>query len=182
LLCFAKVLGSTNANVESETIAALDRRVVGFDGSLAGVLLPFAVHEDKVGNPPSIGLIINIYPNRPNETDPFVPGNFGLLDLTGGSGSPGRATIRSWIESGYPGIFELLPSGCTPVEGTPGLDNSLRDSVAMRIGETVLVLVHNGVSGTGSNAVYSVVSLLAVKIVGVFGSGGNLQIIVQISQ
>ena len=104
-----------------------------------------------------------------------------MLDLSAGSNAS-VPSLRDWVENGYPGVFEIPASGSAPTGGRPGLVNTLRTSVASRIGDTVLILVHNGVSGTGTNAVYNVVGLLAVKIVSVQGNGGNLKFIAVVVQ
>ena len=185
-LMFGSVLGRSSTDVQASTISALDRRVTGFDGSIAGVLLPFAVNEAMVGTPPVLGRVVDMYPNHdqwnvvPGGPIQTAPGNFGLLDLAGGAGSPGTPTIRDWIDNGYPGIFEIPPSGSFPMEGAPGLRNTIGSNVLVRAGQTVLVLVHNGVSGSGSNSVYNIVGLLAVRILFVTGNGSNLHMYVQV--
>ena len=197
-LFFMGVLGPSVADVEASAIAAVDNRVTGFDGSVVGILMPFTVHQDVVGSSPTIGYTFNLYPNQTttqggsspgnngngngngNGGSQQAPGNFGLVDLN--SSNPGTNVLRSWIEEGYPGAIEIPPSGSWQADGEPGFRNTLQSSVEQRIGETVVVLVHNAVAGQGSNAVYTIVSLLAVEILSVDGNGVNLRIDARVAQ
>ena len=199
-LFFMGLLGPSVADVEASAIAAVDNRVTGFDGSVVGILMPFTVHQDVVGVSPTVGFTFNLYPNQTTTSggssggskgkgqdgsgglgaSQQVPGNFGLLDLD--SSNPGTNVLRGWIEEGYPGEIEIPASGVCLVDGEPGFRNTLRSSVEQRIGDPVVVLVHSTVSGQGSNAVYTIVSLLAIEILSVDGNGINLRIDASVAQ
>lgn len=173
-LFFGGALGFGSIDVEASTIAAVDSRITGYDGSAVGNLLPFVVHTSQV---PPMGSPFDLYPNHPNAIDPSAPGNFGLLDLN--SSNPGTPVLRDWIDYGYPDGVEIPPSGHLFIDGRPGLANTLKSNVQSRIGDTVVVAVHAGVTGSGSNAVYDVMTLLAVEILSVTGNGTNLKIVVE---
>ena len=182
---FAGILGGSDHRVAAESIAVADRRVVGFDGSVASLLLPFALSEAVAGCPPQIGRVVQLYPNLPDEeelveAEIIVPGNFGLLDLN--DSNAGTSVLSVWITDGYPLPVEIPEDGYLSVPGDPGLRNALKAAVEQRIGDTVVVLVYNGVAGQGSNTVYGCTSMVAVDILNVTGNGLDLSIGVRISQ
>ena len=179
-LAFARILGRNMADVEASTIAVVDRRVSGFDGSVAGIMLPFAISEDKVGNPPVVGYTFELYPNKTEEDGLLAAGNFGLLDLD--DSNPGTSTLGDWIIDGFPGAIEIPADGNLPMGGAPGLATALSKAVEERIGEVVVVFVHNAVSEGGENTVYNVVSLVAVEVVSVSGGGTNLSFTVRVAE
>ena len=176
-LFFGGILGFGSVDVEASTIAAVDSRIIGYNGGAVGNLLPFAIHTSQV---PPMGSPFDLYPNHPNAINPSAPGNFGLLDLN--SSNPGTPVLRDWIDYGYPDAVEIPPSGHVFIDGNPGLSNTLKSNVQSRIGDTVVIAVHTGVTGNGANAVYDVITLLAVEILSVTGNGTNLKITVEAEQ
>jgi len=198
-LSFMGVLGPSAVDIEATAIAAVDNRVTGFNGAVVGIMMPFTVNESVVGNPPTVGLTFSLYPNQTSSSTEAsgseqgngnggggmggsqeAPGNFGLIDLN--DSNPSTNVLRTWIEDGYRGQIEIPESGAWEIGGVPGLRNTLRSSVEQRIGEPVVVLVHNAVAGQGSNAVYTIVSLLAIEIQSVEGNGSNLCINATVTQ
>ena len=187
-LFFMGVLGTSVADIQATATAAVDHRVVGIDGSVASGVMPFAIHETIVGNPPVPGRRFNLYPNSTstnngngngNGNSTAAPGNFGLLDLN--DSNPSVPILRDWIEDGYDGVVQIPASGQLLMPGTPGLRNTLRSSVADRIGDTVFIFVFTTLSGQGSNSVYTIVNLCPVLIHSVQGNGhANLYIDVEI--
>ena len=184
-LAFAGVLGLGSASVRAQSTAVVDSRVSGFDGSSAGIMLPFALSELAAGSPPVIGRVLNLYPNLPDEEDLvdarlIVPGNFGLLDLN--DSNPGTSVLGDWIINGYQAPVEIPEDGFLSVPGDPGLRSALTSAVQQRVGDTVLVLVYNDVTGQGSVSTYSCTSLLAIEILSVTGNGMDIEISVRIEQ
>ena len=151
-LFLAGLVGVDTVDVSTEAVCGLatDIRSVRNSG-----MAPFAVHEDDVVDP---GQTMTIY-----DQDQQAPGNFGLLDLNGGSNPTGD--LWDWILYGYPGEIEIDPAvGYLLVEGNPGWRSALSGAVEQRIGDTVIVCVHDQVQGQGANTTYRVVAFLAVTL------------------
>ena len=176
-LFFAGVFGRASAEAAATAIAAADNRLTGFDGAVHRVLMPFTIHPRVIAQ--AQDGVFNLYPNRPGEPDEPIPGNFGALDLD--NSNPGTSVLSAWIEEGFPGVVEIPPSGHLLMGGAPGLRAPLASSVELRIGDVVLVLIHESVTDGGANAVYDIVSMLPVQILGVSGNGENLRIDAQLA-
>jgi len=90
-------------------------------------------------------------------------GNWGTVSLDAISNS--TAVLCSYIENGYDKSF-VIPTnpGYMYVNGDPGLSNGLEGSMQTRIGDTVLLLVYDQVSGQGENTYYRVPYLVAVEL------------------
>ena len=149
-LFFASVVGIDSVDVSSEAVCQLaeDIRSVRNSG-----MIPFSVHSDEVGEP---GETITLYDNTKQ-----APGNFGILAFGGGS----MDDLWDWILNGYPGEVDIDPdAGYAEIQGTPGLRTPLDGAVQQRIGDTVIVCVHNQVDGQGSNTTFRVIGFLAVTI------------------
>jgi len=159
-LFFARLFNQDTSNVRAISCAVLDPRVVGVRGKnrlLPYTAINYVVDQDLDGNY-DLGSVINVYPKSD------APGNFGFLDLDGGSNDV--VELREYIENGYDKDFTIPPGGSVPVSGSTGIEgNSLLNSFKIIEGEEVFLPVHNWVTGEGDNAIFNVVSLLAVKVV-----------------
>ena len=158
---FARIWGIEEVDVVAVAVARRERRVIGTG---PGNLMPFGIHEDMLDadgdGDYEIGDSIDIYPY------PWSPGNFGILDLDGGSNS--NAETAYWIENGYDGIFIIPEStGYINVEGDPGISGgSLNGAISLRLDEPVLFPVFDQVTGNGANTIYRVVDLVGGIITG----------------
>jgi hypothetical protein len=158
---FAPILGINSADIEVVAVAQIERDIIGTG---PGNLLPFGVAESLVDadgdGEYDLGALVDIYPHD------YAPGNFGLLDLNGGSNP--TPEIRDWIENGYDDYF-IIPEdpGYTYVEGMPGIrGNSFSSSLSQRLGDKVLFAVFDQVTGQGGNTQYRVVDLVGGIIEG----------------
>ncbi|MFQ6671867.1 MAG: pilus assembly protein TadG-related protein [Candidatus Tectimicrobiota bacterium] len=152
---FARLWGTDTADVEALAVATLNRRITGTG---PGNLLPFGIYEPLLdsnndGNY-DVGSTTDIFPHE------YSPGNFGLLDLDGGSNS--NEDIERWITDGYDGTFTTPESpGYIDVNGDPGLSgDSLSGPVSSRVGDTVLFPVFDQFSGQGSGATFRVIGFV----------------------
>ena len=176
---FARIWGKESMEVAAVAVTTLDHHVVGTG---PGNLMPFGIHEDMLDTDGDgdyeIGDSIDIYPY------PWSPGNFGLLDLDGGSNS--NAETAYWIENGYDGIFIIPEStGYINVEGDPGISGgSLNGAINLRLGDTVLFPVFDQVTEQGANTIYHVVDLVGGIITGfqLIGAISNRHFTLQISE
>lgn len=159
-LFFAKIFGVNFANVRALSRAALDRRVIGVGPGKSRLIpysvIDFVVDEDRDGNF-DLGKVINIHPRVD------APGNFGFLDLDGGSND--IPELRQYIEEGYDKEFIIPPGGSLGVYGSPGISGqSLLDSFEKILGQVVFLPVHDRADLQGSPAVFNEVDFLAVRI------------------
>ena len=167
---FARIWGTNTVEAGAVAVATVNCEVIGTG---KGNLLPFAIKTTMVDENGDgymdLGNIIDIFPH------PWEPGNFGLLDLDGGSNS--NADIVRWIEYGYDGTF-ILPEGGGDLivngtehmnlEGSPGVvGNSIADALISRVGDLVLFPVFDQVSGNGANAQFRIVDFVGAYITGI---------------
>lgn len=161
-LFFARLFGKNFTDVKAASRAVLDPRVTGL--TLGNQLLPYTVLKEMVDSDGDgnfdIGNIVDVFPGH------YAPGNFGFLDLDGGSN--GTPDLQDWIANGYSGNFIIPPGGSVEIEGNPGIHGaSLLSAFTSLVGQERFLPVHDSVTGQGSNTIYNVVAILAVKILGV---------------
>lgn len=152
---FARIWGIESLGVESVAVATVDRKIIG---SGPGNLLPFGIHKNYVDvdgdGKYDVGNVVDIYPHD------WTPGNFGLLDLNGGSNS--NAETTEWIYNGYDDYF-IIPeaTGYVNIEGDPGISGgSLNGAISSRIGDEVVFPIFDLVTGQGANTIYRVIDLM----------------------
>lgn len=167
-LFFAPLFGHLTSDVRARSVAALDPHVVGVQSK--NRLIPYSAHESVVDangdGKFDIGSVINIHPRDD------APGNFGFLDLDGGSND--TPELRRYIEEGYDDDFIIPPGGSVSVSGSTGIEgNSLLNSFDSILDEVVFLPVHDAVVDPGSNAVFNVTGLLAVRIQSVKLTGSS---------
>lgn len=167
-LFFATLFGKNESNVQAESKVVLDNHINGVRGKTR--LLPysvaFSVVDADLDGQFDLGTTLDIYPKK------NAPGNFGFLDLDGGSND--TPELRYYIENGYDQDFIIPPGGTLPVGGTPGIrGDSVLTSFKVIIGDVVFLPVHLSVTGTGSTAIYNVFSILAVRITDVNLTGNQ---------
>ncbi|MBW3540555.1 MAG: Tad domain-containing protein [Planctomycetes bacterium] len=109
-------------------------------------------------------------------------GNRGLLRL----GDPGASTLDRQISqgvnqadlAGYNGEINF-ENGPLDVAGNPGLKTSLQSALGSIVGQTRALPIFTTVEGNGSNAEYTLVQFIGVRILAVNLSGNNKYVIVQ---
>ena len=168
-LFFGPTLNIASVNVNAGATCAV------FPGvrTIRANLLPFAIDETALVAP---GQTMMLY-----EKTKTTPGNFGLVDLDGGS--QGTSELEEWILYGYDAEVEIDPEqGYVIFEGTPGWRSAIKDEVEERLGDTVFVCVYDQVTEQGSNTEYRVVKFLAAQLTALNMKGGsfeNIQIQIQ---
>ena len=102
----------------------------------------------------------------------WAPGQFGWLDLNGGSNS--SQELLDWMQNGYPGMFAIDPVvGFIMVDGSPGLRNSLKQYFNALIGQPIVVCVYDNLAGNGAQAQYRVVAFASITLTGAKLMGEN---------
>lgn len=158
--CFAPLLGINSCEVASAGASAIATNIRGVR---AGVT-PFAVAEECLVAP---GEVMDIYPAGDDEgpgkgKGQVAPGNWGLLNLDGGS--CGTPELRDWILNGYDGEMIIGEGGHLWMDGTPGFRATLEDEICQRIGDPLIMVIYDEVTGQGANADYRCVGFVCVTI------------------
>ena len=138
---------------------------------------------DSVTNNSSDGILeMNMFPGD----DSSLPsGNRGTVDF----GNPNNATIdlERQIINGlnyddmtyYPNNEISLEGGSFDVSGDTGIDVNLKDELASIIGQTRIVPLFTNVSNPGTNATFTIVKWVGVRIMDVNLRGRNWYVYVQ---
>ena len=88
--------------------------------------------------------------------DPMgAPGAFGMLDLSGGGGAVGTPTEAAWITTGFNQYLGL--GGYDSDPGAKFNSSLVQNALSARIGTVLLFPVFSTLTGTGSNAVYTII-------------------------
>ncbi len=187
---FAPLLGIRETDIIATATAAFDDRLIGFEPPASGPnpFAPFTIHEnvynavgpDNYSFDASTGSLvagsdgiteINLYPHAENGN-----GNFGLLNI--GAGNNGTPAMRRQIEEGITpdeleeeigtSAIDFWDEYGTPItytiDGTPGLRATLEASLQTRVGDVIAVLLHNSVSGTGSNSYFQITGIRFARV------------------
>jgi hypothetical protein len=160
-MLFASLIGLSDTPVRSRAVAEVATGVRGVLSRLA----PFAIPVERVGD---VGSSMTFYPGDPSAykqglgDDLIVPGNWGLLNLDGGSSSTQELT--DWIENGTGSL--VIPAGAdyVRVDGTSGFRGALNKTVRDAIGQPIVVVVYDQVLGGGSNAQFRCIGFMEVTI------------------
>ncbi len=126
-------------------------------------------------------LEMNIFPLN-NEA-----GNFGTVNI--GNNSNSTQVLKSQIENGLTeeemerqfegGMFD--PSGDEPLEltGDTGISAGIEASLESIVGQKRLIVLYSKVENPGNNAIYTIVDIVAIRIMAVKLSGGNKVLVIQ---
>jgi Flp pilus assembly protein TadG len=104
-------------------------------------------------------------------------GNWGVLDLNGGSSS--NSETQEWIEQGYTGTVAGTTSGSPGIpSGSLNLD-AVVDPSNSDPARVITVPLYSTVSGGGSNAQFEIVSFIALTVTGfkLTGSGRYIEVV-----
>ena len=183
-LSFARLLGVGSAEVSAGAVASLSGNIRGVTG-----LSPFAIHQDSLAEP---GEEMTFYPGgdgngngndngngngngnangNGNGDDQTAPGNWGLLNLDGGS--LGTPELREWILYGYDGEIIIGEEGYVWIDGTTGWRATLESTINERIGEPMVFIIYDQVTGNGSNADYRCIGFLVATVTSCQLTGNN---------
>ena len=156
---FARIWGTDSTKVEALAVATVSRKVIG---SGPGNLLPYGIHKQLVDADGDgvydVGNTIDVYPHA------WSPGNFGVLDLDGGSNS-NDDTVQ-WTEYGFDESFVIPQAqGYVNIMGDTGISgDSLSGAINSRIGDRLLFPVFEDVSGEGSGSSFRVIDMVGIVI------------------
>ena len=164
---FSKMLGINSVTVHATATA----RVGGL--SAAKWVVPIVVDEAHPKlqcdpNPCSGETELN-YLHLKNNGSPDGSGNFGFINLTGGSS--GTSDLGNLIENGWDQYMNL--GDYDAVTGNMFSSSNIGDLLDARIGDVLLFPIYRKISGTGTGAHYEIVGWAAFKLSGLDLHGNN---------
>jgi Flp pilus assembly protein TadG len=124
---------------------------------------------------------LNVYPN----TNPYLPsGNRGTVNIgstSNGNGNLNRQILNGITEDDLNGLGIQLRTDAGPFElyGNPGVSASLSRSLTAIIGQPRLMPVFVSYTGSGGEALYSIVKFVPITIVYVQLDGEAKAVVVQ---
>ncbi len=157
-LFFASLIGINSCDMAASAICETNSYIL----SVIANLSPFAVPEDSI---PGIYETMTFYPagnGNGNGGDQTAAGNWGLLDLNGGANS--TVELRDWILNGYDGEFSIGPDGYVWIDGDTGFRATLETEIRSRIGDQLVMIVYDQVTGNGANTQYRCIGFLLTTI------------------
>lgn len=157
---FSKMLGVNSVTVHATATA----RVGGL--SAAKWVVPIVVDEKHPKlqcdpNPCSGATELN-YLHLKNNGSPDGSGNFGFINLTGGSS--GTSDLGNLIENGWDQYMDL--GDYDGITGNMFSSSNIGDLLNARIGDVLLFPIYRKISGTGTGAHYEIVGWAAFKLSG----------------
>jgi hypothetical protein len=164
---FSKMLGVNSVTVHATATA----RVGGL--SAAKWVVPIVVdekHPKLQCNPnPCSGATELNYLHLKNNGSPDGSGNFGFINLTGGSS--GTSDLGNLIENGWDQYMDL--GDYDAITGNMFSSTNIGDLLNARIGDVLLFPIYRKIAGTGTNAHYEIVGWAAFKLSGMNLQGNN---------
>ena len=169
---FSKVLGINSANIKANAKVRVD------SPASARHVAPMVVHCDHPlikncdgkGNP-------KFGPGNPTKMlyDTMgAPGAFGMLNLSGGSGTPGTSEQAEWILRGFDRSLELGMYNSNP--GAKFSSAQIQGALEDRLGTVLLFPVFRSLTGTGSNAKYDIIGWIGFHLTGYTMHGHNAEL------
>jgi Putative Flp pilus-assembly TadE/G-like len=164
---FSKVLGVNSVTVHGTATARAGLL------SSARWVVPIVVDEKHPKlqcnpNPCSGSTELN-YLHLKNNGSPDGSGNFGFINLTGGSS--GTNDLGNLIENGWDQYMNL--GDYDAVTGNQFSSSNIGDLLNARIGDVLLFPIYRKISGTGTGAHFEIVGWAAFKLTGMNLQGNN---------
>jgi hypothetical protein len=163
---FAGVMGVGGNDVKSTTHAVYGLPSGGFGLRPMGLCLQANPELTAWLNLPqgptgdSGDITISYTKDHPDACGSNVPGNWGMLDFNGGSQS--NSETKEWVLNGYNDLVRL---DGPPIPGDTGSFNpSIDDELATLVNDEFTLPIFISVSGTGSNAQFTLGALVRVKL------------------
>ena len=164
---FSKMLGVNSVTVHATATA----RVGGL--SAAKWVVPIVVDEKHPKlqcnpNPCSGSTELN-YLHLKKNGSPDGSGNFGFINLTGGSS--GTSDLGNLIENGWDQYMDL--GDYDAITGNMFSSTNIGDLLNARIGDVLLFPIYRKITGTGTGAHYEIVGWAAFRLTGMNLQGTN---------
>ena len=182
-MLLAGFAGIADVDLDAPATCEIASNIRGYRGDLS----PFAIPEDRMV-PPEQEMIFygageeggngNGNGNSGQQT---APGNWGLVNYDGGPNT--TPELADWILNGYQGGLEADPeTGYVWVEGSPGWRAALKDEMTARIGDELIMIIYDQLTGQGSNVSYRIVGFFSATILEVQMTGNNRQLTCRVNE
>jgi hypothetical protein len=102
-----------------------------------------------------------------------APGAFGMLNLDGGSGTPGTSTEAAWINTGFDKWFQ--PGDYRSDPGAKFSSSLIQSALQAHVypGTPLLFPVYSKLTGTGQNAKYTIIGWIGFQLTSFKVNGNN---------
>jgi hypothetical protein len=164
---FSKMLG-----VKSVTVHATASARAGYPTEARWVV-PIVVdekHEKLQCNPnPCAGPTTLVYQHLKSNGSPDGSGNFGFINLTGGSS--GTSALGDLIDNGWDQYMAL--GNYDAITGNMFSSTSIGDKLDARIGDVLLFPIYRKLTGTGTGAKYQIIGWAGFRLTGLDLHGSN---------
>ncbi|MFP4027672.1 MAG: pilus assembly protein TadG-related protein [Candidatus Brocadiia bacterium] len=176
-LFFGSLMGYNSVDLAGDAVVEMSANITGvLNGS---DLRPFAVYEGDVqGWTPGSPITINL-PDA-STMSPVAPGNWGWLNLDGGS--LGTKELKDWIDNGYDGDISLDETGadgrlCTWIGGSCGVRKALQKHFENIVDDNLILCIYDKVTGNGANAQFRIVGFISMTYTSVdmHGKTGSIE-------
>jgi hypothetical protein len=167
---FGRVLG-----VDVVNIGAKAKAIVGNPTKVLNVA-PMVVYCDhpyikncKTKSPPKLPS-----PSTTLQYNPLgAPGAFGMLNLDGGIGTPGTSVEAAWITRGFNKWFQ--PGDYRSDPGAKFSSSDIQSALSQHVypGTPLLFPVYSKLTGTGQNAVYTIIGWIGFQLTSFKVNGNN---------
>jgi hypothetical protein len=152
---FSKMLG-----IKSVTVHATASARAGYP-TQAKWVVPIVVDEKHPK--------LQCNPHLKNNGSPDGSGNFGFINLTGGSS--GTSSLGNLIDNGWDQYMDL--GDYDAITGNMFSSSSIGDKLDARIGDVLLFPIYRKITGTGTGAKYQIVGWAGFRLSGLDLHGTN---------
>jgi len=155
---FSKVLGIGSTDIDSSAKARVD------SPAQARYVAPMVVHcgHSLIQNCDGNGSPKFNVKTEMDYDKMGAPGAFGMLNLSGGSGTPGSSEQADWILHGFDSYLDIGIYRSNP--GTKFESSELQDALEARIGTVLLFPVFKTLTETGQNAEYEIIGWIGFRL------------------
>jgi Flp pilus assembly protein TadG len=167
---FTKVLGIDGADISATAKARVDSPVAARNVAPMTVYCghPLIQNCDGSGSPTfGVPTVMEFDKNG-------APGAFGMLNLSGGSGTPGTSEQAEWIRRGFD---KYLPTGI--YNSNPGAkfsSSQIQAALGDKEGQVLLFPVFRTLEGEGENAEYDIIGWIGFHLVKAVVHGHNAKL------
>ena len=165
---FGSVLGIGAAHIDARAKARVGPPVEALHVAPMTVFCGHSLIQNCAGDhTPTFGVLTHLDFDKEG-----APGAFGMLNLDGGSGTPGASDEAAWILQGFD---KYLPIG--KYRSDPGgkfESQNIQSALDQRIGTVLLFPVFKTLDGTGQNAQYDIIGWIGFHLNGYTVHGHNI--------
>lgn len=155
---FAKVFGMNSADISADAKARVDspQQARYVAPMVVSCNHPLIQNCDGTNTPTFNAQTSMDYDNL------GAPGAYGMLNLAGGSGTPGTSEEAEWILRGFDKYLDIGDYRSDP--GAKFSSSNIQDALSARKGTVLLFPVFRLLNGTGQNAEYEIIGFIGFRL------------------